>query len=226
MKKLFLVFFVTLFLALTPINLVLHAEEGSDDNSSGTSVSSNDSKESVRAEIEEKRQEIRDNIEKRKKETKERIASRSAERKEKLEEKKLKICEKRKGNITNRANKVAERIEKHFNRFGVLVTKVDNFYTTKLVPKGVVVENYAALKADIETQKSEVQGLLTTLKSDIAAFDCASDSPKSQLETVKTELKNVHLAMKDYRTSLKNFIKAIKNAVEEKKEASSSAEID
>lgn len=217
MKKLSLSIFVLLFIILNPINFAL-AHEGEDDSAIH--------KEEVKAEIEARRQEIKDNIEKRKQEAKERIASKAAERKEKLAANKLKICEQRKDNITNRANKVAERIEKHFNRFGVLVTKVDTFYTTKLVPKGVVVENYDSLKDDIETQENEVGSLLTTLKADIAAFDCSSSSPKSQLETVKAELKDIHLAMKDYRTSIKNFIKAIKHAVKEKKEASASAEID
>lgn len=224
MKKIFVVFFVLLFVSLTPINLVF-ARDGSDDNSDSSGGITQASLE-IRNEIEKDRLELKEKLEKRKTDLKNRLASKAAERKEKLEENKLKICEKRKDNLKNRANKVVSRIERHFNRFNFIVTKADEFYTTKLVPKGVVIDNYTSLKADIATQKAEVESLLTTLKADIVAFDCSADSPKSQLETVKAEIKDIHEAMKDYRTAIKNFIKAIKNAVGEKKEASPSAEID
>lgn len=212
MKKLSLAFFVIIFLSLTPISLVL-AQESNGKN-----------KEEIKAEIEAKRHEIQERIKERKKDLRDRLASKSAARKIKLSEKKQAICEKRKNNLVKRSNNIITRVERHFNRFGVIVEKVDNFYSDKLIPKGVVISNYETLKADIEIQKAEVQAALTSAKDKIANFDCTSENPKEHLEDFKIEAKNVHEAMKDYRSTIKNFIKAIKADVKEKKSATTSAE--
>lgn len=217
MKKLLLAFFAILFLLLTPLNLVL--AENSDSNS-------NSEIESIKTQIEDNRQQIQEHMQQRKEQEKERLASKSAELKDKLDAKKLDICEKRKDNIDHQANNISSRAENHFNRFGQIVTMVDKFYTEKLVPKGVVVTNYDALKADIAKTQADAQAAIEAAKAKIATFDCASDNPKSQLEDYKAETKTVYAALKDYRTAIKNFILAIKAGVDEKKIASPSAEID
>lgn len=159
-----------------------------------------------------KRAEIQKRIEQRRQEMKERQASRAAGRKAKLDRVKLRICETKQENIIRRSNRIADRADRQFNVFEEIAQRVDTFYQNRLVPKGLTVENYEQLKADIQTQKDEVKTLIETAQGLAKAFDCAGEDPKGQLTDFRESMRAAIAALKDYRTTIKNFIGAVRDA--------------
>jgi len=156
--------------------------------------------------------EATDRLKEKRDELKEKIASRAAIRKEKLAEAKQKVCETRKKIIVNRSNKIAERAQKQFEVFQNHAQRVDDYYNNKLLPKGIIVPNYEALKADIAAKKDAVQVAIEAAKAAAANFDCAGDDPKGQLATFREDMREAIAALKEYRTSIRNFIVAIRTA--------------
>ena len=151
--------------------------------------------------------EATDRLKEKRDELKEKIASRAAIRKEKLAEAKQKVCETRKKIIVNRSNKIAERAQKQFEVFQNHAQRVDDYYNNKLLPKGIIVPNYEALKADIAAKKDAVQVAIEAAKAAAANFDCAG-----QLATFREDMREAIAALKEYRTSIRNFIVAIRTA--------------
>src|SRR3989344_1744756 len=102
------------------------------------------------------RERVKTQIEERLKQAREKLASKAALRKEKLETAKLRICEARKSGIVRRSTRLAERAERQLNNFGSKLDRVENFYNNTLLPKGIVIENYDDLIADVEAKKQAV----------------------------------------------------------------------
>lgn len=207
MKKhigIFLVFFLTF---LTPLSVFAESGKNSDNSNRGSLISE-------RSEgLKEKAEEV-----------KEKIASRTALLKEKLEDKKLQVCENRQDQVKKRSQQTAERAERQLNNFSAIAERVDNFYSNKLIPRGVTVASYSALKANIAAKKLVVKNLVDTAKTDANNFNCKGDDPKGQLANFKTDIKNIIIALKEFRTSIRNFIVVIRTASAQK-EASGSADI-
>ncbi len=166
-------------------------------------------------------EEIKDKMELKLKETKARFASKSALRKEKLEAVKAKVCNTKKENIIRRSSNLADRADRQLKTFQVKADKVEKFYTDKLIPKGVTVDNYNDLVANIEAKSQAVTDATTTAKEDAKNFDCTADDPKGQLTNFRTDMQNAIKALKEYRTSVKDLIVAIRTAAA--KTATSSA---
>jgi len=173
--------------------------------------------------IESNRRQIKTNLEERSKERKLLAASKAAEIKDKLDAVKLKVCETRQNIIKRRSQSLANRANTQFNVFDSIATKVENFYTTKVLPKGVVVANYDQLVADIATQKTDAMNAIDTAKTDATNFDCSGDNPKAQLTNFNSDMKLAIAALKDYRTAIRNLIVAVKSAIGKFNSASSSA---
>lgn len=153
----------------------------------------------------------------------EKLASRSALLKEKLEVKKLAVCETKQDIIKNRSQGLAARAQTQLTNFTAIAGRVDSYYLNTVVPKGLTLSNYAALKADIAAKEAIVKSAIATAKADAQNFDCKGDDPKGQLGNFKVGVKNAIIALKDYRTSIKNFIVAIRTLVASSKTASGSA---
>ena len=173
------------------------------------SAESNNSNSSARKAAREK---IKEKIEAKLKETKAKLASKSALRQEKLAEVKLKVCEKKQDSIVRRSTKLAERAQKQLTNFELKANRVEDFYNNRLVPKGVTLDNYDDLLADIEAKKQVVNEATTSAKTTAESFDCSSDDPKGQLANYRTDMQNAIKALKDYRTSIKNLIVAVRTA--------------
>ena len=159
------------------------------------------------------RERVKTQIEERLKQAREKLASKAALRKEKLETAKLRICEARKSGIVRRSTRLAERAERQLNNFGSKLDRVENFYNNTLLPKGVVIENYDDLIADVEAKKQAVAEAINSAKTSAQNFNCSGDDPKGQLTNYRTDMENAVKALKDYRTSIKNLIVAVRTAV-------------
>ncbi len=157
--------------------------------------------------VKEKNQEIRDNM-------KERASASAEKRQERLNEARLKICEARQKNITNRIKFMQQRavnIHKAHERAYNLTNK---FYTEKLVPNGYSLSNYADLIAEIEANRANVVTLLESTKTTGGEFDCSSDDPKGQADAFREDMKALIDANQAYKISIKNFIQAVRDLAE------------
>lgn len=121
---------------------------------------------------------------------------------------KLKACQAKEGVIKNRLDSLTRLVENQETKFSSIAARVENHYTTKLVPKGEVLSNYLVLLADIMAKKTAVDQDLATAKTDAANFSC-TNSPKVQLNTFRTDMQTVKSALKAYRTSIRNLIVAL-----------------
>lgn len=158
------------------------------------------------------REAIKDKIETRLKETRAKLASKAALREEKLTEVKLRVCEKRKDGIVRRSTKLAERAQRQLTNFEQKANRVEDFYNNKLVPKGITLDNFDELIAEIEAKKQAVDEATTSAKTAAESFDCSADDPKGQLTNYRTDMQNAISALKDYRTAIKNLIVAVRTA--------------
>lgn len=124
-----------------------------------------------------------------------------------------KSCESRMENIKNRSNSLLERSSKMLEKFGSIATRVQDFYTNKVVPAGGTVSNYDALVSDIAAKKVAVEAALSDAKRKAQGFDCSDpSSAKTRVSEYRLAMQNVIKALKDYKTSVKNLIVAVRTA--------------
>lgn len=126
--------------------------------------------------------------------------------KEKLSEAKLKACNNRKTNITNRVEKISERATHHLTVFSKISERAQAFYTAK----GNELANYDALVAEVDAKRASAETAVNDLQAQKDSFTCEGVDPKSAIATYKTALETTRTALKDYRTAIKNLIVGIK----------------
>jgi len=127
----------------------------------------------------------------------------------KLTEVKLKVCQNKEAAIQKRSTQLAKMAENMETVFDQIATRVETYYTSKVVPSGKTVTNYDALVADIAAKKKVVQTDLEKASADATAFKCTSDDPKAQLTLFRTDMQQVKQDLKAYRTAIKNLIVAV-----------------
>ena len=135
---------------------------------------------------------------------------RKALREEKLEAKKLQICERVESKIENRSVKMVNKEENMVTRFDKIATKVKDYYTDKLLPKGGTIDNYDALVADVAAHEAAVNDAVATAQSGTSSFDCDANDPKGRLGNFKVDMKSVITSLKEYRTSVVNLLVAVR----------------
>lgn len=152
----------------------------------------------------EKNQEIRENM-------KERASASAEKRAEKLSEARLNVCEARSKAIGNRLKAMHKRASLIHKGHEKTYTKVDEFYNNKLVPNGYELSNYEDLKAEITTNKANVQALLDAATDTGTDFDCSSEDPKGQVDAFREDMKALIDANKTYKESIHTFVKAVRD---------------
>lgn len=129
----------------------------------------------------------------------------------KKEAQKLKVCQTHERNIKNRLDSLIRLVTNQETKFDKIAARVENHYTTKLVPQGKTLPNYDALVADIATKKGVVDTALNTAKTDVSGFSCTTSSdPKADLQKVRRDMQLVKSALKDYRGSIRNLTVAVR----------------
>ena len=128
-----------------------------------------------------------------------------------LTEAKLKACQARENAIKKRMEQLTKLVTTMQEKFGAIAGRVEEYYTSKVVPSGKTVANYDSLVADIQTKKGAVQTALTTAQGNAGSFACDGNDPKGQLIQFKDDMRAVKSALKDYRTSIKNLIVAVRS---------------
>jgi len=141
------------------------------------------------------------------------IASRAGTRKAllkiRLDQAKLRLCQVREKVITNRSSKMVQHANRLMTVFDSIATRIQNYYLTRLVPRGKTLPNYDALILNIQNKKNAINPLLETAQSDVNNFNCEGDDPKGQLALFRQDMKAVIAALKAYKTAVKNLIVAV-----------------
>lgn len=126
-----------------------------------------------------------------------------------LEVNKLRLCKIRERNIINRSNSMVAHAHRLVQFFDSIATRVENYYSSKLVPSGKTLPNYDALVADIKVNKDAITRLLQVVQSDAANFKCEGDDPKGQLDKFREDMHAVITGLKTYRISVRNLTVAV-----------------
>lgn len=137
--------------------------------------------------------------------------ARNTRRQSHLTEVKLKVCQNREAAIKKRAENLGKMASSMLKKFAAHAQRVEEFYTTKVVPSGQTVANYDSLVADIQTKNTAVQIALTQAQSNVSSFTCSGTDPKGQLTQYRSDMLAVKSALKDYRTAIKNLIVAVRS---------------
>jgi len=122
----------------------------------------------------------------------------------------LRACEARQDAVKNRMmslTNLATNIEKVFDS---IATRVETFYTDKVLPSGKTVSNYDALVAAIAAKKTVVDTDLASAQTMVNEFSCTTGSPRTLLTQFRVDMQKVKSDLKDYRTSIKNLIVAVR----------------
>lgn len=121
----------------------------------------------------------------------------------------MRSCEARVNAINMRSSKMVDQAETMLAKFGSIAARAQEFYTSKVVSKGITVASYDALVSDVQTQKSVAEAILNAASSDLANFSCQSGNPKAQLELFRQDMLSTRAALKTYRQSVINLVKGI-----------------
>lgn len=124
-----------------------------------------------------------------------------------------KTCETRMETIRNRSGSLSDRAGKMEDNFSSISARVEEFYTSKLVPAGITVSNYDSLVSDISAKKDAVDAALTEANGEAKNFGCDDLTVvKTNVDSYRTSMQKVIAALKEYRTSIKNLIVAVRTA--------------
>lgn len=129
----------------------------------------------------------------------------------KLEEGKLKSCQAREEGIKKRSEQLTKMANNMLEKFDTIAQRVEDYYTTKVVPGGKTVSNYDSLVSTITAKKALVQTALASSQNDLASFNCTTGDPKGQMMLYKADMRKVKDALREFRTSIKNLIVAVRS---------------
>lgn len=128
-----------------------------------------------------------------------------------LTEAKLKTCQARENAITQRMTRLMELVTTMEGKFDAIAQRVEEYYSSKVVPSGKTVANHDALVIEIQTKKTLVQTALTTAQTNSTGFSCNGNDPKGLLTQFRIDMQAVKKALQDYRTSIRNLIVAVRS---------------
>ena len=97
------------------------------------------------------------------------------------------------------------------DKFDKHAQRVEEYYTSKVLPSSKTVAGYDSLVADIQAKKTAVTTAISTAQNDANKFSCTGDDPKGHLTQFRKDMQAVKKALKDYRTSIKNLIVAVRS---------------
>lgn len=125
----------------------------------------------------------------------------------KLADVKLKVCQKREKTIDNIMSRMGDRGVKQLDVFTKIADRTEVFYKKS----GKVLDNYAALVAEVDATKAAAQAAVTAAQSTTVSFKCDGTDPKGVADSFKTSLEAQNQALKAYKTAVKNLIVGVKS---------------
>lgn len=128
---------------------------------------------------------------------------------EKLDAEKKKVCE----NHVNTINRVMDTMNKRRQSAFDRITKVSEAVQAFYVKKGLTVENYDDLVAQVSAAKSVAQSA-TEAQVAVPTLNCDGDHPRADVADFKEKRSASIDAVKAYRDAVKALVKAVKAAAE------------
>lgn len=128
--------------------------------------------------------------------------------KERLEGRKLKACQNREKAVTNIMVRIADRGQKQVDLFTKIADRTQQFYADK----GLSVNSYDELVADVNAKKAAAQSAVDSVKSTSVEFKCDGDNPRGVADSFKQSKNDQNLALKAYKTAVKDLIVGVKSA--------------
>jgi len=121
----------------------------------------------------------------------------------------MQACQVHEASIKTRMTHLTDLVTNMESKFDSIATRVERYYTNKVVPSGKTIPNYDTLVAAITTKKTAVATALSTAQTDANTFSCTSGTPKAQVTKFRVDMQSVKESLKDYRTAIKNLIVAV-----------------
>ncbi|HKC04723.1 MAG TPA: hypothetical protein VKC54_02535 [Patescibacteria group bacterium] len=137
----------------------------------------------------------------------------------------LRSCEAREAAVKNRMESLLKLAMNMQEKFDAIAQRVEDFYTTTVVPSGKTVPNYDTLVADIAAKKAIVTTDLDVAQVSVNAFSCTGDDPRGLLTSFRLDMQKVKTDLKDFRTTIKNLIVAVKPLAPEATEKPEATEL-
>lgn len=122
---------------------------------------------------------------------------------------KLTVCQVHEKVIQTRLQSLVRLTNTMLATFDAIAKRVEDFYTTKVLPTGKSVSNYDALLSAIQTNHDLVQSDLAITQNDGNDFVCTGIDPKGHLTQFRIDMQEVKKSLKEYRTAIKNLIVAV-----------------
>lgn len=132
-----------------------------------------------------------------------------------LQDAKLKSCQSRQEAVRERSTRLAELAQNMESKFDAIATRVEEYYSSKVVPSGKTVAGYDGLVLSIQDKKAAVNQNLIKAQEASSGFSCSLDDPKALLTEFRQDMQVVKKSLKEYRTSIKNLIVAVRSSVGE-----------
>ena len=117
-------------------------------------------------------------------------------------------CKAHETEINNRVTNYAAAAQRHLDVFTGILTKVQNFYTSK----GLNVAAYPALLAAAQAKQADAQTAVDALKALDVSIDCTQPDPAQTVATVRAAVKNARTALQAYRAAIKDVIVVLHGA--------------
>ena len=122
---------------------------------------------------------------------------------------KSRACEAIKQNLKRQADNTKERVEKFYDQVESIQKRVEEYYTSKLVPAGKTLPNHDALVKDIQDKKALVDDAVRDMQKSVDEATCDVEKPGQTRKVIRGNIKAVVDALQDYKKSLRNFIVAV-----------------
>lgn len=137
-----------------------------------------------------------------------REAAKEERKANKLDATKLKICQRQENKVATVMQRASDQGTRQLEVFKKIADRTQEFATNK----NLVVEDYAALVAEVEANYTIAAETMKTISSSSEEFDCEGDDPKLFLSSFRTAHQQKTEAMKAYKTSVKDLIVAVKSS--------------
>ena len=190
------------------------AAEGSDSGSSSSDTSTSTSGDSSsttttdKTETEVETPEVHARVDSLKTEAKDLLKTKRDDHTQRSTEARQKACEAQANNINTRVSDYSAAAQRHLNVFTSILTKVQNFYTTK----NLNVSTYPALLATAQAKQADAQTAVDALKALDTKIDCTQTDPAQTVAAMKQAVADARTALQAYREAIKNVIVALQGA--------------
>ncbi|HEX8966076.1 MAG TPA: hypothetical protein VF820_06625 [Patescibacteria group bacterium] len=125
--------------------------------------------------------------------------------------------------ITEQAQKGSSMLVQIYQQLTAIFTGVQTYYSQKLVPNGVSLQNYSILVSTVQASQSAALTSIQAAQQDAKNFSCSGNQPGQQISKFRSDMQTALKAIISYRDAIKNFVEAVKTAAQNVTETTNTA---